>query len=114
MVKCHRAAASDLSFYDIFAPQKVPFLKIFDDVIAYDLWFAPPPIENPRYAYHLILTYIKFRSFTQICFAAAHQNVSDEEIMPDYIFYCWQNITVHFCYKYTLVHCLIIHAATSQ
>ena len=30
-------------FYDIFAPQKVPFLKNFDDVIACDLWFGPPP-----------------------------------------------------------------------
>ena len=45
MVKCHRAAASDLSFYDIFAPQKVPFLKFFDDVIACDLWFAPPQLK---------------------------------------------------------------------
>ena len=46
MVKCHRAAASDLSFYDIFAPQKVPFLKIFDDVIACDLWFGPLPLSK--------------------------------------------------------------------
>ena len=44
--------ASDLPFYDIFAQQKVPFLKISDDVIACDLWFAPPPpIKNPGYAY---------------------------------------------------------------
>ena len=28
--------------YDIFVPQKVPLLKIFDDVIASDLWFGPP------------------------------------------------------------------------
>ena len=42
--------ASDLPFYDIFAPQKVPFLKISDDVIACDLWFSPP-IKNPGYAY---------------------------------------------------------------
>ena len=35
--------AYDLPFYDIFAPQKVPFLKISDDVIAFDLWFCPPP-----------------------------------------------------------------------
>ena len=48
------AAASYLLFYDIFAPQKVPFLRIFDDVIACDLWFCPPPpfpIKNPGYAY---------------------------------------------------------------
>ena len=33
---------SDLPSYDIFVPQKVPLLKIFDDVIACDLWFGPP------------------------------------------------------------------------
>ena len=43
--------ASDLLFYDIFAQQKVPFLKNFDDVIACNLWFGPPPIKNPGYAY---------------------------------------------------------------
>ena len=32
-----RATASNLSFYDMFAPQKVPVLKISDDVIACDL-----------------------------------------------------------------------------
>ena len=34
--------ASDLPFYDIFAPQKITFSKISDDVIACDLWFGPP------------------------------------------------------------------------
>ena len=35
----------------MFAPQKVPPLKIFDHVIACDLWFVlPPPIKNPGYA----------------------------------------------------------------
>ena len=33
---------SDLPSYDIFVPRKVPRLKIFDDVIASDLWFGPP------------------------------------------------------------------------
>ena len=51
MLKCQRTTASDLPFYDIFAQQKVPFLKISDDVIACDLWFGPPPIKNPGYAY---------------------------------------------------------------
>ena len=37
-----QATASDLPFYNIFAPQKVPLLKISDDVIACDLWFEPP------------------------------------------------------------------------
>ena len=35
---------SDLPFYDIFVLQKVPFSQISDDVIACDLWFAPPPL----------------------------------------------------------------------
>ena len=51
LVKCQWATASDLPFYDIFAPQTLPFLKKFDDVIACDLWFGPPPIKNPGYAY---------------------------------------------------------------
>ena len=34
--------ASDLPFYDVFATQKVPLLKIFDDIISSDLWFGPP------------------------------------------------------------------------
>ena len=51
MVKCQHATASDLPFYDIFAPQKLPFSKI-SDVIACNLWFGPPfPIKNPGYAY---------------------------------------------------------------
>ena len=43
--------ASDFPIYDIFAPQKITFSKISDDVIACDLWFGPPPIKNPGYAY---------------------------------------------------------------
>ena len=34
---------SDLLFCDIFALQKVLFLKTSDDVIACDLWLGPPP-----------------------------------------------------------------------
>ena len=60
--------------------------------------------------YH-ILTYIELRPFMQIAFAVAHPNVSDEEIMPDYIFDCLQNVTFHFYCKFTLVLCLIVHAA---
>ena len=47
--------ALDLPFRDIFALQKVPFLKISDGFIECDLWFAPPPppIKNPDYAYGL-------------------------------------------------------------
>ena len=43
--------ALDLLFYDIFAPQKVPLLKISNDVNACNLWFGPPPIKNPGYTY---------------------------------------------------------------
>ena len=42
LLKCQQAAISDIPFYDIFVPQKIPLLKIFDDVIACDLWFGPP------------------------------------------------------------------------
>ena len=39
-----QATPSNLPFYDIFAlAEKVPLSKISDDVIACDLWFAPPP-----------------------------------------------------------------------
>ena len=41
LLKCQPATISDLPSYDIFDPQKVPLLKIFDDVIACDLWFGP-------------------------------------------------------------------------
>ena len=45
-----QATASDLPFYDIFHPHKVPFSKKFDDVIASDLCFAPSsPIKTPGY-----------------------------------------------------------------
>ena len=40
--KCKQATISDIPSYDIFVQQKVPLLKIFDDVIACDLWFGPP------------------------------------------------------------------------
>ena len=39
----NQAKASDHTFYDIFVPQKVPLLKISDDVIACHFCFGPPP-----------------------------------------------------------------------
>ena len=41
----------DLPIYNIFVPQKVTLLKISDDVISCDLWFAPPPNQKSCYAY---------------------------------------------------------------
>ena len=41
-----QTTASGLQFYDIFVPQKVPFSKICNDVIANNLWFGSPPIKN--------------------------------------------------------------------
>ena len=38
--------ASDLPIYNIFLPQKVPLSKMFDDVIACDLWFPSPPLRS--------------------------------------------------------------------
>ena len=49
----HHVTACDLPFYDIFAPTKNSFFELFDDVIACDLWFGPPLIKNPGYAYAL-------------------------------------------------------------
>ena len=46
-----QATATNLPFYDISVPQKVPLSKNFDNVIACDLWFGPHPIKNPGYAY---------------------------------------------------------------
>ena len=62
--------ASDLPYYDVFAPQKVPFSKISDDVIACDLWFGPPPppIKNPGYAYDGNLTSFFLPEFSSLYF----------------------------------------------
>ena len=43
--------ALDIPLPNIIAPQKVPLLKISDDVIACDLWFGPTPTKNHAYAY---------------------------------------------------------------
>ena len=52
LVKCQQATVSDFPFYDIFDPQKVPLLKISDNVIVYDLWLGPLNlIKNPGYDY---------------------------------------------------------------
>ena len=37
-----QATASDLPIYSIFAQQKVPLSKIFDDVVTLDWWFGLP------------------------------------------------------------------------
>ena len=52
LVTCqHQAKASDLPFYDIFAPTKKSSFEVSDDVIVCDLWFGPPPIKNRGYTY---------------------------------------------------------------
>ena len=53
LVTCYQAAISDLPSYNIFVPQKLPLLKIFDDVISCDLWFRLNPIKNSGYANEL-------------------------------------------------------------
>ena len=37
----HLATASDLTFFDFFAPTKNSFFEVSDDVIACNLWFGP-------------------------------------------------------------------------
>ena len=49
----HQAMASDLPFYHIFAFTKNSSLEVSDDVIACDLWFGPPPIKIPGFAYEI-------------------------------------------------------------
>ena len=51
---------SDLPFYDIFVPQKLPRWKNFDDVISCDLWFRSPPIKHSGYANSLEIAWKKF------------------------------------------------------
>ena len=42
LVNCLQpATALDLPFYNIFAPQKVPLLKISNDIIECNSWFGP-------------------------------------------------------------------------
>ena len=41
------------SILRFFVKQKLPLWKNFDDVIACDLWFKPPPIKNSGYANEL-------------------------------------------------------------
>ena len=72
MAKCLQATASDLPFYDIFAPQKVTFSKISDDVIACDLWFGPP--QSKILATPMDLKYLQKWSCISLrsCCIAAH------------------------------------------
>ena len=43
LVTCqHQATTSDLPFCDISAPPKNSSFEVSDDVVACDLWFAPP------------------------------------------------------------------------
>ena len=60
LVKRQQITISDRPSYDIFVPQKLPLWKIYDDVIACDLWFRPPPIKNPGYAYKSEIAWKKF------------------------------------------------------
>ena len=49
--------ALNLYLYNIFAHQKIPLLKISDDLIACDSWFAPlPPIKNSANVYCFLTT----------------------------------------------------------
>ena len=60
LVKCQQATISDLPSYDIFVPQKIPLLKIVDDVIACDFWFGSPSIKNSGYACELEIAWKTF------------------------------------------------------
>ena len=59
-IKCRQATISNPPSYDIFVPQNLALLKIFDDIIACDLWFRPPSIKNLGYVYALENAWKKF------------------------------------------------------
>ena len=51
LVMCQtQATASDLKIYNIFAPRKFPLSKLFDGVIACDLWVVPTPPQTKNLA----------------------------------------------------------------
>ena len=51
LVTCqHQATASDLPFYDIFAPRKIPFSKFLMASLHVICGLGPPPIKNSGYA----------------------------------------------------------------
>ena len=58
LVMCqHQATASDLPFYDIFAPTKNFSFQVSDDVIACGLWFGPPQskiLATPKHQSQII------------------------------------------------------------
>ena len=75
-----QASASDLSTYNTFVTQKVSLAKISDDVIACNLWFAPPPqskiLATPMLcvtSFVWVIAYLK-TAFHAVAFqAACHQ-----------------------------------------
>ena len=53
----HQATASDLPFYIILAPQKIPLSKFLMTLlhVICNLASPPTPIKNPGYAYEAVL-----------------------------------------------------------
>ena len=54
--------ALNLIFYEIFPPQKVPHLKISDDIIAHDLWFGLPQSKILATSIVALVTYHRLQS----------------------------------------------------
>ena len=70
LVTCqHQTTAFDLPFYDIFTPTKNSSFEVSDDVIASNLWFAPPPIKNLGYTYMMLYDQI-FKINQKNCFCS--------------------------------------------
>ena len=95
-----QAIASDLSFYDIFASQKVAFLKISDDVIAYDLWFGPP--QSKILATPMVLTKLLLRELTMLCSKADEALEAFPKIFNLELFFC----TLYQHFWKTQIHAL--------
>ena len=73
----------------MFVPQKLPLWKNLDDVIAYDLWFRPPPIKNSGYAYELeiagktfLKTFFWGRTLVAVALASSIPVLGLERVCP--------------------------------
>ena len=81
------ARASNLPFYDIFAPEKVPLLKISDDVIASDLWFGPQQskILATRMVAFIFFSFFSFQKQTKKYWNIVHVKREQISILHVYL-----------------------------
>ena len=91
--------AFDLSFYDIFVPQKVPFSKISDNVIAYDLWLTSSlPIKNTDFNFLIC--------YADVQVLAQQNSVTNFSTTGNFCFY---HLVVHATERMYSCDCFIDH-----